>query len=321
MRKITGLAVLIAMLLLLLPLKALSTPQTAIQTSTVENNQTVPKTEKIDSFKVYNPESEQTEKIERKEYIFGVVAAEMPALYHEEALKAQAVAAYTYAYCRKTNNSKKEYDITTDPTLDQNYISKEQAKEKWGDNADKYIEKLEKIIEETDGYLITCNGNPITAVYHAISSGKTEDCKNVWGSELSYLKPVSSESDKLAKGYKSTTKFSGEEIKEKLSAEFDLSGQASDWFSGISRTKSGTVSNISVCGKKTSGHEIRKLLNLRSANFDIKYEDDSFIFTVYGYGHCVGMSQSGADYMAKQGSDFKEILTHYYTDCKVEKQK
>ncbi len=321
MRKITGLAVLLAMAMLLLPLKVLSTGQSFIPVSTVQENISKTPTENIDTFKVYNPETEKTEEIPRKEYLFGVVAAEMPALYHEEALKAQAVAAYTYACSRKAQNSGKAYDITTDHTLDQNYITKAAATEKWGDNADEYIKKIENIVSETDGYMITYNGSPITAVYHAISSGKTEDCKNVWGSERPYLKAVISEGDKLAKGYISKAEFDAELIKEKFADIENFSAEPDNWFKSLKRTSSGTVSQITLCGKTLTGSEVRSALDLRSSNFEIEYKDKKFMFTVYGYGHGVGMSQSGADYMAKQGCDFKEILSHYYTDCKIEQIK
>lgn len=321
MRKIIGLAVLLAAIMLLLPLTVLSPEQNTISVSAAVGDVTEAKAKNQDFFTVYNTETEKTEEIPRKEYLFGVVAAEMPALYHEEALKAQAIAAYTYACSRKAQNSGKSYDITTDPTLDQNYITKEAAIEKWGDNADEYIKKIEDIINDTDGYMITYNGSAITAVYHAISSGKTEDCKNIWGSSLPYLKSVVSEGDKLAKGYISKAEFSAEDIKEKFSDIADFSSAPEDWFQKSERTDSGTVSKISLCGEAITGSEIRNALDLRSSNFEIEYTDEKFIFTVYGYGHGVGMSQNGADYMAKQGCDFKEILTHYYTDCKVEKVK
>ena len=167
--------------------------------------------------------------------------------------------------------------------------------------------------------MITYESKPITAVYHAISSGKTEDAKDIWGTEYPYLKPVSSEGDKLSKDYISEASFSVEELKSKLSSDAEFSSSPANFFGKISRTDSGVVKEIEVCGKALKGARIRTLLDLRSSNFEVKYEAEKFVFTVYGYGHGVGMSQNGANYMAKQGSDFKEILCHYYKDCKVEK--
>jgi stage II sporulation protein D len=169
--------------------------------------------------------------------------------------------------------------------------------------------------------MITYKGTPITAVYHAISSGKTESAKDIWNAELDYLVPVSSEGDKLATNYISEVEFTAKELKERLSDKAELSGEAKDYFSNLVRTKSGTVLKVNVCGQELKGSLVRELLELRSSNFTVEYRDEKFVFSVYGYGHGVGMSQNGANYMAKQGSTFEEILTHYYTGCKVEKVK
>lgn len=253
------------------------------------------------------------------EYICGVVAAEMPALYHEEALKAQAVAAFTFACKRKSENKDKDYDITNDHTVDQSYISRESLQSKWGDKADEYIGKIEAAVKETKNLLITYNHKPITAVYHAVSSGLTEDCKNVWGKEVAYLKPVVSEGDKLCANYISEASFTTEELKSRLENTVELSGAPSNYFGKSKSTKSGTVTEITVCNKQLTGFIVQKLLDLKSANFKVDFKDDKFTFTVYGYGHGVGMSQNGANYMAKQGCDFKEILSHYYKGCEIER--
>lgn len=160
--------------------------------------------------------------ISADDYIFGVVAAEMPALYETEALKAQAVAAYTFACVKKAENAGKSYDLTSDPAVDQSFITREKAKEKWGDKADEYSAKIENAVKSVKDYMITCGGTPILAVYHAISSGKTEDCKEVWGKDIPYLKPVSSEGDKLAPSYLSSAEFTAEVLKQKLSEDIDF---------------------------------------------------------------------------------------------------
>lgn len=321
MRKMMGLSVLIAAAMLLVPLSALSDEGQAVAANRVTANISDTKAEKVEVFRVCASESGEVSEIKTEDYIFGVVAAEMPALYHEEALKAQAVAAYTYACSRKAQNKNKSYDITTDHTLDQSYITETKAREKWGENADEYIDKIKGAVNAVKGYMITYNGSPITAVYHAISAGKTEDCKDIWGSELAYLKPVTSEGDKLSANYISEEKFTAEKLKEKLTDEVVFEGDAATWFGKSARTDSGTVTEIKLCNETLRGDRIRSVLGLRSSNFEVKYSNGEFIFTVYGYGHGVGMSQNGANYMAKQGSNFKEILNHYYTDCKIEKVK
>ena len=277
------------------------------------------KQEKSDTFRICDMQTDTVSTMTADEYIFGVVAAEMPALYEPEALKAQAVAAYTLACRRRADNKEKSYDLTTDYTVDQSYISKADAEKRWGDKAAEYSKKIEAAVAEVKNLVITYDGEPITAVYHAISSGRTEDSRDIWGGSLPYLKPVASPGDKLSPDYISEVKVSADELQKKLGDECKLSGEPAAYFGEPKRTESGSVITVPVCGTDISGGKIRSIFDLRSLNFSVKYTDGNFIFTVCGYGHGVGMSQYGANYMAKQGSGFKEILTYYYTGCKVEK--
>lgn len=320
MKKIICIAVLIAAVMLLLPLSVFTEQPVALATSAVigSSSQTQAPAPS-ESFKVYDAENKSITEMTAADYVFGVVAAEMPALYEPEALKAQAIAAYTFACSRKADNSEQEYDITTDPATDQSFITEATARERWGENAELYVQKIKTAVNEADGYMITYNGTPITAVYHAISSGKTESCKDIWGTELPYLTTVTSEGDRLADGYISELALTAEELKEKFNGKVQFTADPLQYFSEAVRTESGTVKEISLCGTTLSGSEIRELLDLRSSNFEVSYQGSKFTFTVYGYGHGVGMSQNGANYMAKQGSSFEEILCHYYTGCKVEK--
>ena len=224
-------------------------------------------------------------------------------------------------WSQKAENADKSYDITTDSTCDQSYITAETAKERWGSKAEEYTEKIKKIIESVSDYMVVWDGKPALTVYHAISAGKTEDSKNVWGTEYPYLKPVSSEGDRLSDDYITKVSFTADELKSKLSGEFEISGDKSKWFGKAELTESGTVTEIELCGEKVKGARIRSLLDLCSSAFEVGFSDNVFTFTVYGYGHSVGMSQNGANYMAKQGSDFKEILMHYYKGCTVKKIK
>lgn len=317
MKKLLEFTALLSIAMLIFPLTAVKSEKNTVKTQTPVNAElTIPeKTLNIDTFKVLNDDI--ITEYSTEDYIFGVVAAEMPALYHEEALKAQSVAAYTFAYIKKQQNAEEDYDITSDHTVDQSFITIDEAKEKWGDKADEYISKIKKAVSDTKGQLITYKNEPITAAYHAISSGTTESCKNVWGSDLPYLKPVSSEWDKLATNYISEATFTSSELIEKLNNLAEIKGEPQKYFNNIKTTDSGTVIEIDLCGKTVSGFKIQKALNLRSACFKVSYSEEKFIFTVYGAGHGVGMSQNGANYMAKQGHNYKDILKYYYTECEI----
>ncbi len=274
-----------------------------------------------DIFRILLKESDEIVEVKADDYITGVVSAEMPALYHKEALKAQAVAAYTYA-CRKREAAKDgKYDLTDDPDTDQCYIDTEKAKKKWGDKYDEYSKTVRSAVEEVGGEYLEYDGVPALTVYHAISSGTTESCKNVWGTAIPYLVPTESNADKLSPDYLSTVTLSSKELGEKLNELCDTSGDDSKWFSDAKTTKSGRVTSIKVCGTELTGSAVASTLSLRSANFTVKYSDSSFTFEVKGYGHGVGMSQFGADYMAKQGKNYKEILLHYYNGCTLKKPK
>ena len=264
------------------------------------------------SFRVCNLADGSVSTVSEQDYLFGVVAAEMPASYGEEALKAQAVAAYTFACRRREQNADRSYDLTTDPSLDQSFLPREEARKKWGDRADDCEKTIEAALSAVRGERLLFNGELILAAYHAISPGRTEACESVWGGDLPYLRAVASPGDLLAPDYRTTAAFSAEELAQKFTEECSLSGEPAAYFSGIKKTPSGTVLEITVCGKTLKGSRVRALLGLRSAAFDVEWKDGRFLFTVYGYGHGVGMSQYGASVMARQGADYREILSHYY---------
>ena len=312
MKKVLSMAAIIAAFLLLLPLTVLGQPQKAtllnVKVSEIKPQKT---------FKILRTKTNVVEEISYDDYIFGVVAAEMPALYEAEALKAQAVAAHTFALHRQATNSDKEYDITDDFTIDQAFITIDEAAERWGDKADEYTKKIKAAVSATKNLAVTYNNEIILSVYHAISPGKTEDCKNVWGSDLPYLVSVSSVGDKLSSDYISSNTATLDDIKT-LFPNLKLNNNPNDYFKNITKTNAGKIKTLTICGNQISGSEIREKLNLRSCFFEVSYKDNIFTFTVYGYGHGVGMSQNGANYMAQQGADFKEILCHYYTNCKIE---
>lgn len=317
MKKFFTLSVFLLALLLLLPLTALtknplSSPVLAESTTSSQPETLNPTAE---NFKVLISNTNETVTLTREEYLFGVISGEMPALYETEALKAQAVCAYTFLKWRQKENKDKPYDITDNFQVDQCYISKEKALEKWGSKADEYSQKIESAIESVKGQALYYNGEIILSVYHAVSSGITESAKNVWGKDYPYLQSVSSIGDKLATNYITTATATKEKIEKCFSVTVPTSLKGT--FADFKRTNSGYVKTAKICGKEFSGSKIREALGLKSTNFNVTLKNNVFTFTVYGYGHGVGMSQNGANYMAQQGSDYKEILAHYYKGTEI----
>ncbi len=241
--------------------------------------------------------------LELEEYVLGVVGAEMPASFNIEALKAQAILARTYAL-KSIKNGKK----LTDTVSTQAYKDNSELQKLWKNDYTKYYEKIKKAVNETKGKIILYNNEYIDAVYHSTSNGKTENSKNVWKNSLPYLVSVDSSWDKNVKSYKKETIF---EINEfcnilKLDVEEPITYE-------IIHNETGRVRQITINNKTFSGTEFRNLLKLRSADFEIEINDEKVKVTTYGYGHGVGMSQYGANEMAKQGYSYIQILKHYYT--------
>ena len=162
------------------------------------------------------------------------------------------------------------------------------------------------------------NDEYICAVFHAISNGTTENATDVWGGKYPYLISVSSIGDKLSPAYQSQVTFTEKEFKEILQKEgVKFTKDTEKWIEKITNTETGMVKSIQICGKTLKGTEFRTIFSLKSSTFTYEYKDKKFIFTVNGYGHGVGMSQYGADYMARQGFSYKEILEHYYQGAEI----
>lgn len=256
--------------------------------------------------------------LEISDYITGVVAAEMSAAYDSEALKAQAVASYTFYLFRKAENADQDYDITDSSLTDQSYLDEEGRREKWGDNFDENEEKIKDAVHAVLYQYIAYDGKPIFAAYHSISGGKTESAENIWGGSYPYLQPVESVADMLSPDYISTVTYTKDEfVSMAASLDIELEGEPADFLGDADCTESGTVKTYSLGGKSVTGMQMREAFSLRSANFDLAEKDGKLIFTVRGFGHGVGMSQYGANAMAQQGSDYKDILNWYYTDCEI----
>ncbi len=303
------LSVIIALSLLLIPLTAKMPKSNAVEASAKAEISTK-------TIKVKDAETGKISDMDIKEYLFCVVCAEMPALYHEEALKAQTVAAYTYALYKSEINKNEEYDITNSHKTDQAFKTREQAINGWGENAKEYEKKIDSAINSVLGQALTYKNQIILCLYTAISSGKTESSEVAFGKQLPYLVPKDSVGDMLSPDYLSTVKISKDEVAQKL-AEKGITGDYKGWFSSPKKSESGTVLTMNFGDKTLKGSEIRTIFGLRSPNFQVEFKDDTFVFTVRGYGHLCGMSQYGANYMAMQGSSYKDILLWYYTDCEL----
>ncbi len=248
--------------------------------------------------------------IELEEYVIGVVAAEMPASFNKEALKAQSVVARTYALKSLSNNK-----LITDNSSTQNYKSISELKNMWGISFDTYYNKIVNAVNSTKGEFLSYNGEYIDAVYHSTSNGKTEDSINVWGNSFPYLVSVESKYDNTNKSFITTTFMSYEDISNKLGTIVT----SDSVFNIVSRNESGRVSNIEIDGISYTGVNIRTLLGLRSTDFDIEKVSNGINITTKGYGHGVGMSQYGANGMANNGYSYKDILLYYYKGVSLNK--
>lgn len=285
-------------------------------------------TNKYQTLKVLDITTGQVEEISAFDYVVGAVCAEMPATFEPEALKAQAVAAYTYAV-RQAKKAEIAPDselggayFSNDSSKYQAYFTENQAEQYYGKNFDEYYEKIKSAVSEVEGEYMVYENEPIIAAFHSVSSGKTESAENVWGNKIPYLISVESEYDTKSPNFYETSEFTDKQMKELLEAAFKdikLPDKPEDFFKEEKISDSGTVLSIKVGDKKLTGQELRSALSLRSAAFEIKYDDNSFKVTVKGCGHGVGMSQYGANEMAKTGDDYKEILTHYYTGVEITK--
>lgn len=306
-----------ALLLLILPLSAKDNLQ-KLPVSALPLIEQSEQTNKTDTVRLKLTASDTVTEISIEDYIFGVVAAEMPALYEEEALKAQAVAAYTFYMVQKDKNTDTSFDISDDYTVHQAFISLESARKKWGDGAETYENKIRSCVKAVLGERVLYNGVPATALYHAISYGVTEKASDVWGGDYPYLVSVDSSWDKLEKNYLAEATFIAEELRTLLSSLAEVKDLTVNCITDIIRTEAGGVKTLKISGAQISGSDLRQALSLRSSNFEVSFSEGVYKFTTKGYGHSIGMSQYGAHYMAMQGKTYKEILLHYYMGCTVE---
>ena len=280
--------------------------------------------QKYKTIRLLHAKTGEIEELPLDTYVKGVVAAEMPADYEEEALKAQAVVARTYTiYTIIHNNNKHENaDLCDNSNCCQAWISKDDRLSKWEeDKRDQYLKKIEEAVDSTNGKIITYNGEVIDAFFHSNSGGVTETPVNVWGgTNYPYLQSVQTAGEEGYKQYSSEVKLTKDEFVNKIkethpNLNIDFNDEHS--IEIIEYTESNRVKTIKIGNINLSGVEIRKILGLKSTKFEVKVDNDSVIFTVTGYGHGVGMSQTGADSMAKQNSSYEDIIHHFYTNVEI----
>lgn len=279
-------------------------------------------------YKVLDVSSREVIEVDEKTYVVGAVCAEMPATFETEALKAQAVVAHTYAERQRMKERSDPdpelcgADFSNDTNKYQGYFTKNQAMQYYGDNFEMYYDKIDNAVNEVLPYIVTYDDEPIISAFHSMSSGKTESAENAWGTVVDYLVPVDSSYDTSAPKYTEENRYSKEQLRQILAEKFSgitLSDDFTTWISINSVSESGTVLSAMVGDFKVSGNDIREVLGLRSACFDITYDGETVIITTRGFGHGVGMSQYGANSMATDGKSWREILEHYYPDCTIEK--
>lgn len=263
--------------------------------------------------RVKQTESGNILEVPLEEYVAGVVAGEMPITFETEALKAQAVAARSYVLKKIEQNYKNNYDVV-DTVLNQVYLDNESLKNKWKDKYEERIQKIKKVVLDTKGEYLTYNGKVIEAFFFSTSSGLTENCEEVFVEALPYLRSVDSHYDEISPVYENQKVINYTEFCNKLGIEnVPLN------INITKTTSTGRIKNITINGVNFTGNQVTQRLGLRSNYFEIKQDNDNVIVTTKGYGHGVGMSQYGANGMAKEGYTYKDILNHYYTNIQISK--
>ncbi len=279
---------------------------------------------KYKTIKLYHVKTSQTEELSLDDYLYGVVSSEMPASFEKEALKAQAIVARTYTIYQITKSKGKhgDADICDDYKCCQAWISKEDRLAKWSENeAEANWNKIVEAVDSTQGKIITYNGSPIDAFFHSNSGGITETASNVWGGDnFPYLQSVQTSGEDGYTQYSSEVEFSQSEFIDKIKTkhpDFEIDFNDNSCVQILEYTESGRIRTIKFGNIQIAGTEARTLLGLKSTNFSFEIVDGKIKFKVLGYGHGVGMSQTGADSMAKAGSSAEEIIKHFYSGVEI----
>ena len=305
------------------PSKSENSSSTAVVTNAPSDNSI----EARKSFKIFDRTTKKVFTLDAAEYIRGAVASEMPATFHQQALTAQAIAAHTWALysaqrqVESPDPELKGADFSADPERLEGYITKERFFGGCGESAELFWPKICEAAEYALTRIVAYNGEPALTAYHSTSTGHTEASDNVWMVSLPYLVPVESDGDLLAPDYKVTETFDKKTMKLLLMQAFDdvtLNDDAPEkWIVPLETSDSGYVTLAKVGNLEVHGQAVRNALSLRSGCFTVSYHSGTFSIETLGYGHGVGMSQYGADFMARQGSTCEDILLHYYPNTEI----
>jgi len=260
---------------------------------------------------VFRQEKDKLQELPLEEYLIGVVAAEMPARFELEALKAQAVTARTYALRVLENR-----DYILDTVDHQAFLDETQLKERWGDEFDHYHNRIREAVEATEGLVLTHEGNLVKTFFFSTSNGRTENSEDYFPEALPYLRSVNSEWDKHATEFEREISFNLTQIRHAFD-DNNLTFECINRARVLSRTDGGAVREFEIGTQVLTGREVRGRLELRSTDFSFEVRGDRIYVRTLGFGHGVGMSQSGANQMALQGQTFEDILHHYYQNIKI----
>ena len=297
---------------------------TPVTTLSAEESAAAPESEPdkaalCETYRMLDITSGKVEEISVRDYVIGAVCAEMPATFEPDALK--AVAAHTYAERQHLLESASPTaalcgaDFSNDSSQYQAYFTENQARQYYGDNFETAYAKVTQAVDDVLPYVLEYDGAPIIAAFCSMSAGVTESAENIWGSKVEYLVPVESQADTSAPRYLETAQFTGDEFQAAVQSMLPGAVWEEDmakWVQIGASSPSGTVLEVTVGGVSCTGQQLREALGLRSAVFSVEVLDGRLVFTTKGYGHGVGMSQFGANAMAKDGAGWQEILAHYY---------
>ncbi|MBE6149574.1 MAG: stage II sporulation protein D [Firmicutes bacterium] len=264
--------------------------------------------------RVKNVETNEITNIPFEDYIVGVLAGEMPVSFEMEALKAQAVAARSYVMKQMVYNRDKEYDVVN-TVKNQVYLDDDYLKKTWKEDYTTKINKLKMAVLETYNEYLEYDGEVVEAMFFSTSVGKTENSEEVFSSKKPYLRSVDSSWDSISPVFEVKYTFNLNEFYEKLNIKYNDILKLET----IEQTSTGRIKKIKINNILFEGSTVVNNLNLKSNHFAIEQKDKTINITTKGYGHGVGMSQYGAQAMALEGYNYKEILSHYYGGTNIKK--
>ncbi|MBP3952797.1 stage II sporulation protein D [Bacillus suaedae] len=266
---------------------------------------------------VFRSQKEVIETVPLEKYVMGVVASEMNASFEVEALKAQALTARTYLVklILSPPTEVPEGAVTIDTVDHQVYKSEEELRKQWGNDYEMNMKRIEQAVLSTQGQVLTYEDEPIDALFFSTSNGYTENSEDYWANEIPYLRSVESPWDQQSPRFTARTSIPVNEFQEKLGVSLPEDGTVGTI---NERTKGNRVAKATINGKVLTGKDIRDKLNLDSSDFQWQRQGNEIVIQTRGWGHGVGMSQYGADGMAKEGGTYKDIVNHYYQGVKIQ---